>query len=84
MHTGGVEGWKNSKYEYRDQLEVSAAVIERSSEDISQYWILSFLQELVATAPSSRDWTGIFISLLVISSIIGNTFTYITVKTFLS
>ena len=23
MHTGGVEGWKNSKYEYRDQLEVS-------------------------------------------------------------
>ena len=22
MHTGGVEGWKKSKYEYRDQLEV--------------------------------------------------------------
>lgn len=36
MHTGGVEGWKNSKYEYRDQLEVSAA-IERNSEDILQY-----------------------------------------------
>ena len=40
MHTGGVEGWKNSKYEYRDQLEVSGAVIEKNSEDISQYWIL--------------------------------------------
>ena len=29
------------------------------------------LQELVAATPSSRDWAGIFISILVILSIIG-------------
>ena len=23
MHAGGVEGWRRSRYEYRDQLEVS-------------------------------------------------------------
>ena len=27
MHTGGVEGWKKSKYEYRDQLEVRTETI---------------------------------------------------------
>ena len=27
MHTGGVEGWKKSKYEYRDQLEVRRETI---------------------------------------------------------
>ena len=30
-----------------------------------------FLQELVAATPSSRDWAGIFISILVILSIMG-------------
>ena len=32
MHTGGVEGWKNSKYEYRDQLEVSVAIEQNFGE----------------------------------------------------
>ena len=36
MHTGGVEGWKNSKYEYRDQLEVSVE-IDWNFVDISEY-----------------------------------------------
>ena len=66
MHTGGVEGWKKSKYEYRDQLEV------RSETSSFLTWMLyKLLQELVATTPTSRDWNGIFISILVIASIIG-------------
>ena len=113
MHAGGVEGWRRSRYEYRDQLEVSwpdvvlgGAQCPRShflwlDNTLStaahilcppawlRSWrakyhicvralrcgvlpLSSWLQELVATAPSSRDWTGIFISVLVISSIIGN------------
>ena len=35
--------------------------------------IKKLLQELVATTPTSRDWNGIFISILVIASIIGRT-----------
>ena len=66
MHTGGVEGWKKSKYEYRDQLEVRT---ETSS--FLTRMLYKLFQELVATTPTSRDWNGIFISILVIASIIG-------------